>query len=312
MKLCTIWIFDVGRGLCAAIRTPSGKWIMIDLGSDDAFCPVKDFLLKHLSKPDDDGRYRISQLIISHPHNDHLSAIKEFDTNVNPSLLTVPNDNVGQDDEYKINWDLITNQDAELTDYLRENMLKGRNPPLKATTDEVADKFWFKIYYLKPGICEDSADLEKQNYTNNLSIIVRLNYKGKVILFCGDMMKDGMAKLLIDTALGNDLAKTGVDFLVAPHHGLKSSFSTELFAAMKGGKPQLNIISERLTSTDSNEQVDDRYASSDYSIGHYVHTSGKREKKNRIKTSAVGHVRIALREDGQTMVVTGPSALQVY
>lgn len=59
----------------------------------------------------------------------------------------------------------------------------------------------------------------------------------------------------------------GVDFLVCPHHGLRSSFSTELFDAMKDGKTKkLNIVSEK-SATDDKRNVDSRYSSTDYCEG---------------------------------------------
>ena len=76
-----------------------------------------------------------------------------------------------------------------------------------------------------------------------------------------------MKQLLEDN---NELKKKigeGVDFLVCPHHGLRSSFSTELFNTMKDGKTKkLNIVSEKVNG-DDNRNVDSRYSSTDYCEG---------------------------------------------
>lgn len=287
---------------------------MIDLGARGDFNPVTDFLLKRSLKIDSSNHKRlISQLIITHPHNDHMTAIKDFDKNIYPALLTVPNDvdKPNQPPKGKVNWDLVTNQSDELTNYLRKKMFPNRTPPLRATQDDKTKGFVFEIYYLLPGLCEDSDDLKKMNYTNNISIMSRLNFKGKVILFCGDMMKDGMSKVLnSNKTLSSSLAKYGVDFLIAPHHGMRSSFPTELFSAMKDGKTRcLNIISEKPTKKESNEIVDNRYGDKAYSGGHDVFINDKKERKRRIRTSAVGHIRITLFESGRAIVVTGNNAL---
>jgi len=183
MRLCNIWIFDVGRGFASAIRTPTGKWIMIDLGASSDFNPVTDFMLKKLSLTSQQKKRSISQLLITHPHNDHLTAIEALDKYIWPSLLTVPNDieHKKQLQKGKINWDLVTNQSDELTDYLRKKMFPDRASSLRATQDDKSDGFVFKIYYLLPGTCEEDPELLKANYTNNLSIMARLNYKGKVL-----------------------------------------------------------------------------------------------------------------------------------
>lgn len=307
---CEVWIFNVGRGFSSAIKTPKGKWIVIDLGTGDNFCPVDDFLLKKLKDRHSDGRAKISQLVITHPHNDHISGVKTFDNHIFPSLLTTPNDNEGQDDDMKINWSLIENPSDDLTAYLRKNMISGRTPPLRATGEDNSDGFVFKIYFLKPRVCEEDCDLLKSNYPNNVSIVARLNYRGKTMLFCGDMMKDGMEKLLsLDRNFREDLNKYGVDFLIAPHHGLRSSFSTKLFSHIRGGKSKLNIVSEKPTKADSNQITDDRYGHRDYSAGHVVYVDGKRELRRKLRTSAVGHIKIILDDPKNSIVRTGDKVL---
>lgn len=319
MKACKIWLFDIGRGVCSAIKTPAGKWIMIDLGSSSEFNPVYDFLIPKIKNGNlstADNKYVISQLILSHPHDDHMTCIEDFHIKIYPSLFTTPNDIDHEDQPRhgKINWSLVTNPSDDLTKILRNKMFPRRQPPLKATKDDKTKGFVFKIYYLLPGICETDSELKKANYTNNCSIMARLNYRGNVVLFCGDMMKDGMAKIIkSDSALKNDLMKYGVDFLITPHHGLRSAFSTDLFTTIKGNKTRgLNIIPEKPTKDGSNEIVDTRYGSSNYCKGHIVLNKGKRHRKNMLKTSTFGHIRIDIFANKQTRVVSGDNALNMF
>jgi len=307
MRVCDVWIFHVGRGVAGAIRTPGGKWIAIDLGASEDFCPVEDFFLRRIPK-NGDGKRKLDQLIISHPHNDHMTALKRFHKIFYPGLLTVPNDNNPQDSKHKVNWELIPNPNDDLTSFLRDEMLPGRQPPLKATS-ESTDGFFFGIHHLTPHTCENDKELSTSNYANNVSILARVNYKGNVVLFAGDMMKDGMKKLIDTTPFGNRLKKVGVTFLVAPHHGLRSSFSVDLFNALKGGKPALNIISEKSTVADSNEIVDDRYGTGDYASGHKVFIGNASVQKRKLRTSVVGHIHIRLFEDGKRMITTGDGVL---
>jgi beta-lactamase superfamily II metal-dependent hydrolase len=319
LNACKIWVFDIGRGVCSVIRTPIGKWIMIDLGSSGEFNPIYDFLIpqiknRNLSMHED--KYVISQLILSHPHDDHMTCIEDFNKRIYPSLLTTPNDidHQNQPKNGKLNWSLVDNPTDNLTKILRNKMFPRRQPPLKATKEDNTKSFFFKIYYLLPGVCEADSGLKKANYINNCSIMARLNYKGNVVLFCGDMMKDGMSKIINSNATFNaDLMKYGVDFLITPHHGLRSSFSADLFSTIKGNKTRgLNVIPEKPTKEGSNEIVDTRYGSSDYCKGHIVLNKGKRYKKNMLKTSTFGHIRIELLENKQTRVVAGDSALNMY
>jgi hypothetical protein len=228
-------------------------------------------------------------------------------------LLTTPNDieHEQQPAKGKINWDLVTNQTQDLTDYLRAKMFPKRYPPLVATNADKTNGFGVKIYYLMPGEVEESAALDNSNYTNNISIVTRINYKGKVLLIMGDMMKDGTKEILNVTDLGSDLEKYGVDFLIAPHHGLRSSFSTDLFRAMKGGKTrQLNIISERPTNRGSQEIVDERYGLSDYCKGCSVLINSRFENKRKVRTSVFGHVKIRIKRNGDFTITTGDLALR--
>jgi len=208
----------------------------------------------------------------------------------------------------------VDNPTDELTKVLRNKMFLRRKPPLRATKDDSTKDFIFKIYYLLPGVCEKDSELKKANYTNNCSVMARLNYKGKVVLFCGDIMKDGMAKIIKSNAtFKNDLMKYGVDFLITPHHGLRSSFSIDLFSTIRGNKTRgLNIIPEKPTKEGSNEIVDSRYGSSNYCKGHIVLNKGKKYRKNMLKTSTFGHIRIDLLENKQTRVAAGDNALRMF
>lgn len=83
---------------------------------------------------------------------------------------------------------------------------------------------------------------------------------------------------------------TGLDVLIAPHHGLQSSFSTELFKSMKNGKTRcLNVISEKV-NTEDNRNVDSRYSTADYCRGE--NNIGLRSEQHyQLKTSR-GHIYI--------------------
>lgn len=266
-------IFNVKDAFSAYVEFGNCK-IVIDLGKSDEFSPVNDFLLPRFKKiaarnpleqKSASDRFHIDQLILSHPHKDHISDIQDFDKYFYPRLLTTPN---AKDTEFaqNINWNHITTPDDEDVKYIKSMITNGRNPPLK-----VADENKMVLAYLYPRDVENNNMLDAESYTNNISLVVF--FKGSYcILFPGDMQKKGMNALLNGTirtkngkSLKNDLKSFGVDFLVTPHHGLHSSFSTELFKAMKGEKTQkLNIVPEKTTKSDDVRQVDSRYSTSEY------------------------------------------------
>lgn len=144
------------------------------------------------------------------------------------------------------------------------------------------------IHYVAPGICESETDLSN-GYANNISLALFIKAGDKTILFPGDLLKDGMKYLIENYEDFKTLIETdGIDYLIAPHHGLQTSFSELLFQKVRDNKTRLNIISEKVRNTDSDENrsdVDPRYYSSDYSTGD------NSLNQNAVKTSK-GHIVI--------------------
>jgi hypothetical protein len=286
-------IFNVGGALSTYTEFDDKK-LLIDIGKSSDFNPIMEFLLPLYKKRNSDKRnvnsvekYSIDQLLISHLHKDHLSCIKDFDDNFYPELLTCPNDNLGMPDRHSVNWDLVGSENEEFMITLR-NMLIGRTPPLRTTSDQ--NEF---IYYIPPQDVEDNKELNSESYCNNISIAVFLFVNNYRIFLPGDLQKLGMEKIISLNHLLRNKLKGGVDVLVAPHHGLKSSFSTILFDNMKDNKTNaLNIISEKPNNPDEARDVDSRYSSSDYCFGNNNLKGGNGiEKCYQVKTSR-GHIFI--------------------
>lgn len=304
LKGLNIWVFNVEHGLASAIRTPRGKWILIDLGSSSNCKPLDKFIVPAFEKTgvptrrDEDcdivakgeckgetcscgayGKYHIAQLILSHPHSDHLSEIQTFNDTFYSLLLTCPHSNPDKyGDVEVVNWEIVEeqNQNIDLVNYLKTEMLPGREPPNKPT-DKDSEIDYMQVYWVPPGICEDDNELSKDNYTNNLSLLVYLKFGASSVLFCGDIMPDGMKKLIeCDSQFGHDygnsrykpfdqILREGIDVLVVSHHGLPSAFSPELFATLK--HPDSKVRSINIISKQSGQDVDSRYSSADYCEG---------------------------------------------
>lgn len=300
-------IFNVKDALSAYVEYGDCK-VVIDLGKSDEFSPVNDFLVPRFKKiaarnpleqKSNSDKFYIDQLILSHPHKDHISDIQDFDKYFYPRLLTTPN---AKDAEFaqNINWKHITSPDDEDVKYLQGMITSGRNPPLRA-----ADERKMVLAYLYPRDVENNSDLDNESYTNNISLVVFFKSQ-YCILFPGDLQKEGMKALLNGTIqtkngkiLKNDLLAFGVDFLVTPHHGLKSSFSTELFKAMKGGKTKkLNIVPEKATTPDDVRQVDSRYSTSEYCEGD----NNLSEKDSPVCQRKTSNGHIFINDDGSIII----------
>ena len=227
-------------------------------------------------------KFLVDQLLISHPHQDHISGIKEFRDSFYADLITCPNDNEGMEETHKIDWDLL--EENPNVDILRE-MVVGRQPPLRATHEQ--NEF---IFYLPPVDVEYSDELSNESYCNNISLVVFLIIKQHRIFIPGDIQKLGMIELMNRNHRLKNKLRGGVDVLITPHHGLRSSFCTDLFGEMKNNKTKcLNVVSEKPNSGD-NREVDTRYSSSDYCEGQ--NNLGEIDDPSyQVKTSR-GHILI--------------------
>lgn len=254
-------VFNVGAALSAYVEVGNKK-IVVDLGKGNDFSPVNDFLIPLFEKRQGKRNfYTIDQLILSHPHKDHISDLSDMDDKFIFSLYTTPNDLARGVESYKnVNWDLVDDPDSAEVKKLR-SLFKDRCLPLM-----VCDSSRMTIGYIFPGEVENNETLKNESYTNNIGIALYIHSSYR-ILFAADIQKEGMKKLLTDNPALKRMINQGVDFLVCPHHGLRSSFSTELFAEMKDGKTKkLNIISEKAAGDDT-RKVDSRYSSTDYCQG---------------------------------------------
>ena len=285
-------VFNVGGALSTYVEFDD-KTLLVDIGKSSEFNPIVDFLLPLYKRrnakksKNDPSKYHIDQLLISHPHKDHISAIEDFDEYFYSELLTTPNDNEGMQQNELINWEKVGNEDDASIIKLRE-MLEGRQPPLRATSDQ--NEF---IYYLAPKEVENNATLTSESYCNNISIVIFLIVNGYRVFFPGDIQKEGMKKIIDENHYLKNKLKGGVDVLIAPHHGLRSSFSTYLFDNMKDNKTcSMNVVSEKVNNPDEAREVDTRYSSADYCKGKNNLKGGNGiDKCYQIKTSR-GHIVI--------------------
>jgi len=279
-------IFNVGGALSSYVEFDDKK-LLIDIGKNKEFNPILDFLYPLYRRRNDDKsdknseKYHIDQIVISHPHFDHISNIEDFDKYFHPELLTCPNDNKGMEENHNINWERF--DDNKSIKKLRE-MLEGRQPPLRTTSDQ--NEF---IYYIPPEDCEKDSTLNDESYCNNISIVVFLIVNQHRVFFPGDLQKEGMKTILEDNHRLCNKLKGGVDVLIAPHHGLRSSFSQAMFSNMKNNKTNcLNVISEKV-NTDDKREVDTRYSTYDYCEGN--NNIGGSDNHYQVKTSR-GHILI--------------------
>ena len=188
----------------------------------------------------------------------------------------------------------------------------------------------YGIYYMDPETCDALHPNDDNKYGNALSMVFYFRHGSHTILFPGDMTPEGMAHILASgkrvqkrfsrfekgfeqrhpewhERTGNqptlkELLGQGLTVLVAPHHGLESCYSKDLFAAMRDGKPRLNVLSERRKAHDGDGTTDARYQTAAGAGGLSVDVEGNSAMRRSVSTKNGHHILITFAGSGAPRV----------
>lgn len=215
-----VTFLDVGQGNSALVVFPGGKKMLIDGGGfpRDYFDVGKMVVAPYLwhSKI-----MSIDYLVLSHPQADHMNGLRFIARFFHPKEFWHNGDEV-KTASYK-----------ELTDIVESKGIKKVLPADMAGGRQINGA---KVEVLHPLKGNNSSSLNnKRTGLNNNSLVLKITYGGKSILFSGDLEEQG-EKVLISNA--GRAVKT--DILLSPHHGSKSS-STKQFLRMT--RPGTCVIS---------------------------------------------------------------------
>jgi len=256
-----ILTFDVKHGNCHAIWSPSGKLVVIDIGTSDDFSPMKWMKSQNLKT--------IDLLILTHPHDDHLRGFTDSD-GMTVKFLHRPKN---------IPANLITELDADL-----KKAWERYDAHYSAPVPD-ADKFYDASSAAFDGLSlrffggkSDSANL------NNYSVVTVLDYAGLKVVFPGDLENLGWTALLKDETFKK--AIQGTQILVAAHHGREAGWCAELFDYIA---PQLILVSDHSETETSYVTSYSQKAS-----GAKVRSRATSEIKSRnvVSTRDNGHIDI--------------------
>lgn len=199
----TISFINVGQGDSALVEYGDYD-LLIDTGDS-----ANNKALKYLSSREIDD---IDDLILTHPHEDHIgNAVKISDKYKVQNVLVPEVKNAG--DEYNDLLNGLVKNGAKI-----KNVSQGKQATIKD----------MKIDFLSPkeGVVQDNF--------NNYSIVNRISYKGNSILFTGDM-----EEIIENDIIGsyNNLQTT---ILKVAHHGSSTSTNNDFLDAVN---PSMAIIS---------------------------------------------------------------------
>jgi competence protein ComEC len=206
----TLHFLDVGQGDGAVVRTPAGKWVVIDAGprsrhSDAGRRVVVPFLIH--------SRVReLAALIVSHAHADHLGGVTSVLDRFRATLVLEPGERVGDPLYYEF-------LDA----------LAARGIPWHAARrDErfVLDGVTFTVLHPDPAWVGWGEDV------NEDSLVLLIEYGSFQALFAGDAGFPAEGEMR-SRARAIDLLKVG-------HHGSRGSTGEEWLDSLR---PRAAVIS---------------------------------------------------------------------
>ena len=204
-------IWDVEHGACAMlapiINNTLGRLAMIDSGNTANWRPsnhIRNYL----------GRNRLDYLFITNADQDHISDLEGFWEN-EISVSTLIRNPYPSAEELR----QIKLQSGSLTDDIKRylNIHKDYTAPVSEPFDNHMGGIRSRVFY---NSYPDFVD------TNNLSLVVFVEYNGFKICFPGDIEKNGWLALLKNEQFREELK--GLTILVASHHGRTNGYCDEL------------------------------------------------------------------------------------
>ena len=204
----TVSFIDVGQGDCTLFYSPDNGVILVDSGEADKAQTVINYL-KSL------GIETIDYCVVTHPHSDHMGSMAQIMSEFNIENLIIP-------ELSEIN--IPTTKTYENFLLSAEENADEIIPAQAGTTYSVGD---ISLSVLGP--ISQNEDL------NNMSVVVKIEYKESSFLITGDCSFDEEDELMENdyNALESDVIKIG-------HHGSSGATSADWLEAVN---PQIGVIS---------------------------------------------------------------------
>ncbi len=201
---------DVGQGDAILLKTPQGKFLLIDGGGNSFYDVGRTTLLPYLHRR---GIRELSLLLNTHPDSDHLQGIESVVEEISVRNIALPA-SLANCPAYKP---------------LLKKAVRSRIPVLSLQAgQEINLEKGLRIQVLHPG----EQNFMKNN--NNHSVVLRISYGDFSALLTGDIEAEAMRSLLENRQI------TAATLVKVPHHGSKGSLLTEFYQQVQ---PRYAIIS---------------------------------------------------------------------
>ena len=231
-------VVDVGAGLCCVVCMPGNQYMIYDAGNFEDLGGSAIKAIKKLVPV----QSNLELLVLSHTDSDHNGAVKAICSSyhvrriVHPGL---PRDTMTMKKARSAIAREVKKDHAEEMNLSKSSLTPGQQFQFGDTTVTLVCGF-----EKPPSDWDINGDSE---FNNAGSIIVRVQFKGKSVLFCGDAVGRHLGapdtgaiateKFMLDHAA---TVPINSDVLIAPHHGADNASSTVFIKAVH---PQKVIFS---------------------------------------------------------------------
>jgi len=280
MPKLRVVIFDVEHGFCAFVRSPNGYGILIDCGSGERFSPIKHIINHELDQVLRFAGQPMALMVVSHPHQDHLSDILNVISYLHPAILS-------RNQCY--DWGSLkqTGGDYMLLDAYSQ--WQGRSVQSVVNWPD-----WGMDVAIELGLSPEQAySINPSNYVNNSSSCAMFKYANHKFFFPGDLEEDGWKVALQEERFRQALS--GTDFFVASHHGHSSGYCRDVYETM--GRPLVNIVSAH----SGDPSVESAYSTNQCATGASV----RGQSRYMVSTRLDGSIVIEVSESGYWGIWTG-------
>lgn len=194
---------DVGQGFSLHVRTPAGRHMLIDGGSEKNSSGT-NVLLPYLRA---NRVHTLHMVVLTHPHEDHYGGLAAVVANMPVKMF-------------------LYNGEAEASEAFSSllGMLREKKVPLRTVEEG------YRLLLDGMQIEVLSPPRERFRFTgddvNNNSLVMRIGYGDFSLLVTGDAEAEAMGRLLREHG-----AQLQCTVLQAPHHGSRDTLSDELMKA---------------------------------------------------------------------------------
>jgi DNA internalization-related competence protein ComEC/Rec2 len=193
----TVTFVDVGQGDSILLQTPGAENVLIDCGEAELF--DKELMPFLRSR----GVKKLDTVVATHYHSDHLGGMEQLFGNFYAETLVVP------DYEPDNNRKKTLLKAAEKHKIRVEEVSEGNTIP-----ENDDDLSIFVLHPQKYGFSDNE---------NDNSLVLKVEYNGRIILLTGDLEEEGEDRLLKKYDIESDVLKVG-------HHGSSTSSSRAFLA----------------------------------------------------------------------------------